>query len=385
MSTPRISSIKEIPDISFIDNDTIEDMRARLVRHFEEEYERQTGQAITLAPADPNRVMLYAIALDLYQAEQYVDRAGKQDLIKYSYGGFLENLGASRSVTRNPAAPSKTIIQFSLQQARREAVAIPEGTRVSDGNKNYFKTTEYAEIIAGNTSVEVEAICTVEGSHSNDILPGQITKLIDLIPYVSGVYNITATSEGADVETDESLAERIFLAPAGYSVAGPDDAYVFWAKTYNQMIGDVNIYSPSPVDVEVRVLMTDGSLPTGATIDGLTDYLMDEHIRPLTDRVRVLPPEESYFDIDLDYYINESNRSITQTIQRQVMQAIEDYKVWQTYTIGRDINPSELIKRIVAAGAKRVTVRSPIFKKVPDTSVARIGTVSISYGGIERD
>ena len=43
---------------------------------------------------------------------------------------------------------------------------------------------------------------------------------------------------------------------------------------------------------------------------------------------------------------------------------------------------NKLIKRIVAAGAKRVDVASPVF---PDTSVARVGKQTISYGGIEND
>ena len=65
--------------------------------------------------------------------------------------------------------------------------------------------------------------------------------------------------------------------------------------------------------------------------------------------------------------------------------AVADYIEWQTRTIGRDINPSELMKRIVAAGAKRAEITSPVFTTVPDTSVARIGTQTATYGGVEND
>ena len=147
-----IQSVKDLPEVSFIDNDTLEAMKTRMVANFESEWKRITGQEITLSPSDPNRIMLYAIALELYQDEQYIDRAGKQDLIKYSYGEFLDNLGAGRGVTRKQPSPAETTLRFTLSEKRPAAVGIPEGTKVTDGNLNYFATVGYEEIPAGETS-----------------------------------------------------------------------------------------------------------------------------------------------------------------------------------------------------------------------------------------
>ena len=61
-----IQSVKDLPEVSFIDNDTLEAMKTRMVANFESEWKRITGQEITLSPSDPNRIMLYAIALELY-------------------------------------------------------------------------------------------------------------------------------------------------------------------------------------------------------------------------------------------------------------------------------------------------------------------------------
>lgn len=380
-----IQSIKDLPEVSFIDNDTLEAMKTRMVANFEAEYERIVGRKISLSPSDPNRIVLYAHALELYQVEQYIDRAGKQDLIKYSYAEFLDNLGAGRGVTRKQPAPAETILRFTLSEKRPSVVGIPEGTKVTDGNLVFFETEGYDEIPVGETHVDIRAVCTENGVQGNELLPGQINILVDLIPYVAGVENVTESSEGAGLETDESMAERIFLAPSGYSVAGPDDAYKYWAKTYSQMIGDVKVTSPNPVEVEVRFIMVDGNLPTKTTIDGLEEYLKDENIRPLTDQVTVLAPETVSFNIGLTYYINRSDQAKAGTIQATVTQAIAGYIEWQTRTIGRDINPSELIRRIVVAGAKRVEIATPIFTNVADTSVARVGTQTITYGGIEND
>ena len=380
-----IQSIKDLPDVSFIDNDTLDAMRERMVANFEAEYERIVGRKISLSPSDPNRIVLYAHALELYQVEQYIDRAGKQDLIKYSYGEFLDNLGSGRGVVRKQATPAETILRFTISEVRPNTVSIPEGTKVTDGNFVYFETEGYDEIPAGKTYVDIRAVCTENGTQGNELLPGQINTMVDLVPYIGEVRNITESSEGADIESDESFAERIFLAPSGYSVAGPDDAYKYWAKTYSQQIGDVKITSPNPVEVEIRFIMADGDLPTETTIQGLTAYMQDEKIRPLTDKVRVLVPETVSFDISLSYYINRSDQAKAGTIQNEVTQAISDYVDWQTRTIGRDVNPSELTKRIMTAGAKRVEITSPVFTQVAETSVARVGKQTITYGGIEND
>lgn len=379
-----IQSVKDLPEVSFIDNDTLEAMRTRLVANFESEYERLTGKKISLSASDPNRIMLYAHALELYQVEQYVDRAGKQDLIKYSYGEFLDNLAGNRGVFRVQPGAAKTTVRFTLSEEKTYPIGIPEGTLVTNGEM-FFATDEYGQIEAGEMSIDINCTCTVNGIAGNDLLAGQIDTMVDLIAYVAKVENITASAGGCDLESDESLAERVFLAPASYSVAGPDDAYKYWCKTFSSAIGDINITSPNPVEVEIRVLMNDGALPTSTILSEIAEYLETNNVRPLTDKVSLLAPETLSFDIDFTYYVNRSDQSKAATIQSGVAQAVEDYIKWQTYTIGRDINPSELIKRIVAAGAKRVEVTSPEFLSVPNTSVARIRKQTVTYGGVEND
>ena len=205
------------------------------------------------------------------------------------------------------------------------------------------------------------------------------------LPYVKTVENIEVTSGGADIENDENLAERIYLAPSGYSVAGPDDAYKYFTMAYNQEIADVMVTSPDPAEVEIRFLMENGEIPTSTVMSGLEEYLQDNKIRPLTDHVTVLAPEQQQFDIALTYYINRSDQAKANTIQAAVQVAVDEYVKWQTYTIGRDINPSELTKRIIEAGAKRVEITFPVFTSVAPDTVARIGQKTVTYGGLEND
>ena len=99
----------------------------------------------------------------------------------------------------------------------------------------------------------------------------------------------------------------------------------------------------------------------------------------------MLAPTQQSFDIDVQYYINQSDAGKASTIQGEVAAAIENYIEWQTFKIGRDINPDVLTQKMIDAGAKRVIVTSPSFTAVPSGSVARVGTQSVAYKGLEAD
>ena len=380
-----LKSVFDLPDVSFIENDTLDAMMQRLVANYEKRYKEVTGQTVSLGASDPNRVQLYAIALDLFQIEQYVDRAGKQDLLKYSYGEFLDNLGGNRGVTRNQPAAAKTTLRFTLSAQRDYAIGIPAGTRATNGDGVYFMTTAYQEAPAGSSFVDVDAVCTAEGIGGNKYLPGQINILVDPLPYVQSVENITRTEGGAVLESDDSFAERIYLAPSGYSTAGPDDAYVYWAKTYNANIGSVRPTSPEPGEAVIYVLLRDGTLPGVEILEGLEEYLSKNKIRPMTDLVSVKAPTVVNFTVNFTYYINQSDLAQAVTIQSEVEKAVARYLTWQTTEIGRDINPDELTRLVKAAGAKRVSMTAPVFTVVGDAAVAQCKTRSVSYGGLEDD
>ena len=385
-----LQSVFELPDVSFTDGDTLKSMQTRLIANYESRYKELTGKEISLAPADPMRILIYALALDLYQIEQYVERAGKQDLLKYSYGDYLDNLAAGRGVIRQQATAATATIRFTLSEVKTYAVGIPTGTRITNGEGVYFQTLEYDEVSAGSLTVDIKAECTETGETGNNLTAGQLNVLVDPVAYVTSVANTDTSSGGTDLETDESLAERVFLAPSSYSVAGPDDAYIYWAKTYNNNIGSVKPTSPNPCEVKIYILMKDGTIPESSVVNGLESYLQDNSIRPLTDQVAVAVPTTQTFTVSLTYYISRSDSKKAASIQSAVNEAVGEYIKWQTTEIGKDINPSELIKRVMTAGAKRVTVSSPTFTSIGSTSVAQIALngsgspdVTITYGGLE--
>lgn len=381
-----MNAIKSLPDISFIDNKDIDQVRQEMVADYESFISEATGQTVTLERSSVHRMELYAAAAQIYQAMQYIDRQGKQSILKYSYSDFLDNLATFKGVTRNPATPATTTLRFTLSAERDTATGIPQGTRVSTAGAIYFATDVYAEIPAGSTTVDVPATCTVAGTDGNGFAAGELATIVDPIPYVASVTNTTATEGGAEIESDDDLAERVFLAPGAYSTAGPEDGYLYHAKAYSAAIGDVVATSNQAAGtVDIVFIMADGSTPGEEMIEGLEGYLQGKTIRPMTDLVRVAAPQEVTYTINLTYYINRSDSAKAVTIQAAVAQAVADYQTWQR-AIGRDINPSQLVRMIMDAGAKRVTVTAPTYTAVDATKVSALqGDAVISYGGLEDD
>lgn len=385
MRKKMINAIKNLPEVSFIDGKTLDDVQSEMVSDYEKKYKEVTGKSLTLRRADPETLKLYAASVQIYHLLLHIDMAGKMDLLKYAYGDFLDNLGALRGVTRLPAYPAKATVRFTLSAVQASVVTIPQGTRVSNGDILYFATDEVAEIPIGQTYVDVPCTCLDDGEVGNGQMAGTLNFLVDSIAYIGSVSNTEETTGGSEIESDDDFADRIYLAPGSYSVAGPTDAYIYHTKSYSSAIGDVEVSSPDACEVEVRFLMADASMPTAGLIAEVQDYLSAKDKRPLTDQLTVLAPTGQSFDVNVKYYINKSNQDAAVSIQSSVNAAIAEYIAWQTGTIGRDINPSVLTRMIVDAGAKRVEVISPAFTTVPTGSVARIKNQTVTYGGIEDD
>lgn len=378
--------LQDYPDVSFIDNMTIEDIQSEYLSAMKEKYRELTGENLEMAQADPLRLIAYADCLLLYQIAQYADRAGKMALLKYSYGDYLDNIGALKGIERTPGAAARTNILVTLSDKRNNVTIIPQGTRVTAGDGMYFETTEILEIPAGQLQGEVTAACKESGTLGNGYQPGEIKILVDPVPYVDSVENTTITAGGADLETDENLAERIYLAPSAWSTAGPDDAYKYWVKTFDPAITDVRVDSDIPGQVDIRFVLQDGQLPDETMTEELTKYLQNEKIRPLTDKVVVQAPTKREYEISFTYYVNESDRTKANTIQTQVEAAVKEYVDWQKEKIGRDINPDQLRKMVISAGAKRVEMTSPAFMKVSKGDIAILkGEAAVLYGGVEDD
>jgi len=372
-----------LPDITFAERDPAI-IERDLIRGFEEAYQLQYGRERKLYPGDPVRLFLDSIAFTITHQRQLIDDAGKMNLLAYARGGYLEHIGAMLGVHRLPAKPSMTTLKFTLSAPQSGVTLVPAGTRATPGGGNIvFATSATAEIPEGAREVEVQAKCTINGAAGNNFVPGQIRPIVDPFPWQTTLENTTVSYGGVDIESDENLRERIQLAPERFSVAGPRGAYVYWARTASQLISDVGVRSPSPGVVHVYPLLVNGVLPTQEILDLVYKTISADDIRPTSEFVQVLSPEAVEYELDCTWYLERRNITQANAINQAVNSAVESWIDWQKTTLGRNINPSEFIRRIVTAGAKRVEVRSPNFQALEYNQVAVPYSVNVIYGGVE--
>ena len=362
--------------VNFLETDA-ETIRSQIITGFE----KTSGD--TLAAGDPRRLFLLSIADVIIQQRTAINLAAQQNLLSYAQGGYLDALGQLLAVERMAESKAVTTIEFTLSQALGSVYTIPAGTQVTNGVVT-FETDEDLLIPIGQTKGEVSASCTVAGPVGNDYLAGQISTIVTPMTFVSGAQNTTITTGGADAESDPDFADRIRLAPNSFSVAGPEKAYVYHAKSVSPAIIDVKVDSPTPGEVDVYVLLTDGTLPTEDTLEQIEEHLSDENIRPLTDYVVVKAPTASNYEIELHYWISQEDSSKAAQIQADVEAAVEQYRLWQQTKIGRDITPGKLLQLVFAAGASRVDdskIKPAAWKKLEAMQVAQCTKVSVVYEG----
>ncbi len=382
----EIQKLYNLPEISFIEGITYEGILNEMVADFETKYTEETGRKIKLRPGDKEHIHLRVLAGQYYQMYQQLDYAAKMNLLKYSKGDFLKHLGAFKKTFIQEPRAAAVKVRFTLSEVRKDVIYIPEGTRVTAGDGVYFATDDYAEVAAGESYADVTCTCETAGDIGNNYQPGTIEIIVDPVPYVKSVVNVTKSDGGSGEESEESFRERIFLAPSSYSVAGPADAYEYWVKQYNSAaIEDVKIYEPVEAIVDIRILLQGGALPSETFCSGCLQYLKDNPIIPLTDNNYVLPPDVVGYDLKATYYISRSDINNVKSIQDSIEAAKDTYLNWQRTKIGRDLNPDALIEFVRAAGGKRCVIESPVFTVIPETSVAQEKTVEFVYGGIEDD
>ena len=375
---------REYPDIQFLETDT-ETIDSNMIALYEF-FMRESGRKdYKMQPASPERLFLSWCAAIVVQQRVLIDETAKKNVPRYATGEYLDSLAELfKDIERLPAKPAVTVFRCYISEAQKKSVIIPAGTRISF-DELVFETTEELEIPAGSTYGDVGGKCQSAGAVGNGLAAGQVKEIVDVYDYYLKVENITKTSGGAGQEEDGEYYERMRESMESFSTAGPANSYVYHARSVTAAVADVTATSPEPGVVDVRVLLQNGEQPTEAVLQEIYEKLNADDVRPLTDTVTVLAPEEDLFEIDLTFWIEKNTQASSSIIERETRAAVEEYITWQTGKMGRDINPSYLVQKIMGAGVKRVEVRKPEFRVVEETHVARIDrdTIQVLNGGVE--
>lgn len=352
-------------------------------------YVLENGVTEELYPGDERRIFGEALTSLVVALYSTMNDSTKQSTLRYARGEVLDALGEFAGVYRIEALPATTTVRFSLKEAVSQNIIITKGTRVTSDYSRYFHTKETAVLQAGSVYADVEVESTEGGSNYNDIPVGEINVLVDLIPFIDGVSNLSKTDGGGDEEGDEDMRERIRLAPASRSTTGPKNSYKYYAVSADATVADAHVASPSPGVVLVTPILYGGEIPDQTILDKVLAACNADDVRPLTDKVEVSAPTTQSYDIELTYYTTAANETaVVENIEADGG-SIDQYVYWQGSSLDRNINPDYLRKLILCpednegnhlTGADRVVITKPVYTELDATTVAKFsGSLKVSH------
>lgn len=385
--------LSTVPDIDFCVKDASL-IESDVIGSYQNFFYLVTQLNKTLGRADPVRLFLLSIIYQIVAQRSIVDSTGKQNLIKYAVGANLDNVGARWGPTRGKRLPSikaLTTLEFAISTVLPFDVEIPIGTLAQTSDGIQFQTTLAASIIAGTLTVDIPAEAVIAGVAPNGLAVDTVNDIVnwDTTPYLVGVTNITIPSGGSDVESDDHFRPRVWMAPESFPTTGSSGAYEWWAASANANIIDVSVWSDiaHAGQVYIYLLMTGGRLPTTDECLQVYNICSADKVRPLTDQVFVQAPTPVPFTIAATYYIDSAKSVFEIPIKAAVAQAYQDYLAWQKSTIGLNINPAQMVKMLLEAGAMVVDIVTPPMNHVgnivsPQQVAAASLTSALTYGGL---
>ena len=188
------------------------------------------------------------------------------------------------------------------------------------------------------------------------------------------------TGAAAVFEGDDSYRQRIVLAPEGFSVAGPELAYVKHAKDASGDVLDASATSPAPGEVLVSVLSRLGNgTASPDLIAAVRAVVTDPAIRPLGDLVTVAPAQLVEFAI-LARLTTFSGPDVN-VVLAAAQTALASYLA-KNRLLGRSINRAGIIAALTVPGVENVELEAPAADVACTlTQVANATSITVTHAG----
>lgn len=326
------SRFPTLPEPKVIESNYDDDL-ARL----KERYFQKTGHYPTIN--DPEMAHLEEIAYTKNELIDEINNESKQNLLAFAKNSRLENLGALVGAgERLGESAASVVIELTLK-ANHGGTIIPKGYPVLsvDGKTQFISMLDYV-VDADDTTILANFECQTPGIVGNGFIRGQIATLVDnRIPAIESATNVTTSQGGAPAEDDDRYAYRIWLAPSQFSVAGPYDAYEFFALSASSAIGSVSVWSPEPNHINISAILLDGSLPEKPIVDAIYAECSGKKRVPMGDLPKVVAPSGVDGTATINLLVFKDYAALGNTIVKTATKLVSaEFLKWKT-THGKDI------------------------------------------------
>lgn len=195
------------------------------------------------------------------------------------------------------------------------------------------------------------------------------------LDHLAALFGVTRLAD----ETDTALRQRLQLAPHSFSVAGPELAYVFHARSADPDVADATATSPTPGQVVVTVLSASGNgVPPNAVL-GAVRAVVAGPVRPLTDEVIVQAATLVPFGIvaRLWVFAGPDQGLILQTALNSL-----NAHIAASRKLGRAVSRTSIIAALHVANVQRVELDAPAADiAISAAQIASVTDIDVTVAG----
>ena len=277
---------------------------SRLLDQAKAHFEASTGRSLSEMQTEMFLLETIAYMLTLRGTEEQL--AFEDCFVAWARASALEAHGEDRNTPRLQAAPATTSLRFTVPQPTLTQILIPAGTRVGDaGGLVQFATREAVIIEVGQSSVNVPATATQVGIAANGFPIGALSVLVDPVPGVSTVTNLTESGGGAELENLARYRERVALAFERIGDGLTRERYVPDVLSWNARCIDVHVDRPQPGYVDLYPLMDTGA-PNAEEIASL-QAVFTKSTTHQGDFIQVQVPTPYEFTVELKLVLSDAD------------------------------------------------------------------------------
>lgn len=169
----------------------------------------RTRSGITPAPESDIMLRLQVLAGEIYKLRVNTEYIRRQLFPTTAQGDYLDAHALERGLTRKPAAKAHGNVTFYRADGNTDSILIPAGTQVGTiRDARRFITQEDATLASGANQILVP-VEAAEAGASYNVNGGTITVILTPVAGIGRVYNGSLMRSGADIESDDSLRERL--------------------------------------------------------------------------------------------------------------------------------------------------------------------------------
>ena len=254
----------------FLENSGTDEIHARMLSNIPDNMDKTEGGIVW--------DMTYTPALEISETVEFVIVEAIKNLFpRWAEGHMLDYHGENRGLARKEAAKARGEVTFTGTAGH----VVPVGTILTTSGEDeddetvMFITLEEAKL--NDDGIAVVAVEAVDAGSSGNVAAGRINRLDMSDSEVLSIANHSATTDGTDIEDDDSYRERLieYDKTQGESFVGSYADYKRWALSVSG-VGGASVLQATDDTGLVRIIITDmdGNPATDELCQDVYNYIM---------------------------------------------------------------------------------------------------------------